>query len=346
MVSTEHDFIYDYTNDIKRLGATDLMKTITGVEITSEAMTQVAPYTIGHGNAFPFAVKPNAFKNGAPISEGRRWRDIIGELHGGGADPVIQLNHARTSKVPVDGEDDFHTQAYFSHLGSAGVGFDPDAPLSEGANAVLVEKDLQTGYRDVDFDAIELMNGPSMVSYAKLRADWFSLLRQGVRMTGTANSDSHIAAQIVAAPRTMVRVGDDRLSGFSEEVFLEAVRGGKAYGTTGPLIDVRLGDAGIGDQFSGTQGDLRVTILPSSWVNVSELRIYVNGVEVMTKDIDSVSPVETQLEFTQDSFITVEVEGPASAAFEAVLPGFVPFAFSNPIFVDADGDDQWTPPGL
>ena len=25
---------------------------------------------------------------------------------------------------------------------------------------------------------------------------------------------------------------------------------------------------------------------------------------------------------------------------------FVPFAFSNPIFVDADGDGRWTPPGL
>ena len=27
-------------------------------------------------------------------------------------------------------------------------------------------------------------------------------------------------------------------------------------------------------------------------------------------------------------------------------PGFSPFAFTNPIFVDADEDGQWTAPGL
>ena len=42
----------------------------------------------------------------------------------------------------------------------------------------------------------------------------------------------------------------------------------------------------------------------------------------------------------------VEVEGAPDATWSAVAPRFVPFAVANPIFVDADGDGAWTPPGL
>ena len=55
---------------------------------------------------------------------------------------------------------------------------------------------------------------------------------------------------------------------------------------------------------------------------------------------------EVSLEFAGDSFVTVEVEGEVDATFEAVNPGFPCFAFTNPIFVDADGDGEWTAPGL
>ena len=41
-----------------------------------------------------------------------------------------------------------------------------------------------------------------------------------------------------------------------------------------------------------------------------------------------------------------EVEGEENETFAAVSPGFRPFAFTNPIFVDADADGEWTAPGL
>ena len=43
---------------------------------------------------------------------------------------------------------------------------------------------------------------------------------------------------------------------------------------------------------------------------------------------------------------SVEVEGPAEGIYAEVAPGHTPFAFSNPIFVDADQDGEWTAPGL
>jgi hypothetical protein len=56
--------------------------------------------------------------------------------------------------------------------------------------------------------------------------------------------------------------------------------------------------------------------------------------------------VELPLRFARDGFVSVEVEGPPDEPFRSVAPGVPPFAFSNAIFVDADGDGRWTPPGL
>ncbi len=44
----------------------------------------------------------------------------------------------------------------------------------------------------------------------------------------------------------------------------------------------------------------------------------------------------------------VEVEGRAEpgSVYARLAPGFTPFAFTNPIRVDAQGDGRWEPPGL
>ena len=57
-------------------------------------------------------------------------------------------------------------------------------------------------------------------------------------------------------------------------------------------------------------------------------------------------PIEVEIELQGDSFVIVEVEGEAGDVYAALLPEFVPFAHTNPFFLDADGDGHWTPPGL
>ena len=82
------------------------------------------------------------------------------------------------------------------------------------------------------------------------------------------------------------------------------------------------------------------------WVPVSTARVYVNGVRTAELAIERGRPQQVPLSFAADAFVTVEVEGRPDATFAAVAPKFVPFAFSNPIFVDADGDGAWKAPGL
>jgi hypothetical protein len=209
-------------------------------------------------------------------------------------------------------------------------------------NAALLERGPR-GTRDIDFDAIELLNGPSLDRYRRVRDDWFALLRQGVVRTGTANSDSHRAGEVAAAPRNLIRMDDDPAA-FDETAFVRAVRAGYVVGTTGPLLDASIGDAKIGELHRGRDGAIRVDVHAAPWIPVKQVRVYVNGRLAHEAEASQAMTVWFPHEYDRDAFVTVEVEGPADALYGARLPGFTPFAFTNPIYVDADDDGKWTAP--
>jgi len=151
-------------------------------------------------------------------------------------------------------------------------------------------------------------------------------------------------------PRNMVAVADDTIVGFEEAEIVNAVREGRLYGTTGPLIDFSLGVlesvAGMGETITGKQVTLRLRATSAPWVDVSSVTVIVNGKDVMTVPIMRGELFETDLVFEKDGFVVVEVRGEPGAEYAAVYPKLRPYAFSNPIYVDADGDGIWTPPGL
>lgn len=340
VVSTDHDQLVDYGPLIRSLGVGDQVASIVGVEITSSAREAAVPYTAGHLNAFPIPLEPLAYRDGAPRSEGIRVREIVRNIREFGGERLVQMNHPRAPGL----EDEL--LHYFSHLAVAGKPFDPTRALEASPNRALIEPDREGGLRDLDYDAVELMNGPSMIAYHRTRADWFSLLLQGEFRAATANSDSHRLGQLLGLPRNYVQVADDSPGRFDEASFIRAVREGRLYGTTGPLLEVSLEEAGLGESFRGRSGTLRVAVQAADWVPVSTLRVYVNAALERTLGVRAGETREAALEFARDSFVTVEVEGGADATFEAVNPGFRSFAFTNPIFVDADGDGDWTAPGL
>ena len=98
LVATDHDMLTDYAPLIRELGLAGRMASIVGSEVTSEVKTDVAPFTLGHANAFPLPLDPLAYRGGAVPNEGRRWRDVIADLHAIPGERVIQLNHARTAE--------------------------------------------------------------------------------------------------------------------------------------------------------------------------------------------------------------------------------------------------------
>jgi hypothetical protein len=340
LVATEHDRIFDPRPAIQRSGLNDQLVAITGVEVTSAVGGDDSPYSAAHLNLFPTEPAPGVFRNGAPSLRRRRLSHTMSDIRKVESPPFIQLNHPRSAFD--DPEDD----NYFSHLGQIGKPFDPTRPLSRKPNSSLIETTLEYDGRDLDFDGFELLNGESLLQYRRARADWFSLLLQGERIVATSNSDSHRLGVIVGLPRTYVQLADDGLEAFEEARFMKALHAGRAYGSTGPVLTVRLDEAGLGDLHHGSSGTLSIEVDAAPWVPIAEWRAYVNGELVHRAPIEAGEKASLPLAFDRDAFVTVEVEGPAEGLYQEALPNFVPFAFTNPIFVDADGNGRFDAPGL
>lgn len=343
LVSTDHDYVSDFSPLIEELGLRDRVRSVVGLEVTGVVMTPNVPFSVGHHNVFPLPYRPTLHRAGALRSENVRLREIIGEARALPGRRLVQLNHARASTDETGAADEGGN--FFDHL-SIGKRFDPSQPLDSENNRSLLDADEATGIRDIDFDVMELLNSGSMERYYKLRADWFSLLRQGLPKTGTGNSDTHSLYRVPAVPRNYVRMRDDTPRGFEEAEFVDNVGRGAVWITTGPILDVHLGDAAAGDTVQGSEATLRVGVRAAPWVPVSELSIFVNGELAEQRSINPPADLEIPLRFETDSFVVVEVQGPAEGTYRELLPGFQPIAVTNAIFVDADGDGAWSAPGL
>ena len=340
LVATEHDRVFDPRPALRAAGLSGELVALTGVEVTGTFKGADAPHSSGHWNVFPLAARPKAYRGGAPSLEGRRPRDVFAEVRRRSPVPFVQLNHPRRGVVLGDAD------TFFSHLGVAEEDYDPTRWLTQQPNLNLLRADPAHGFADLDFDGVELLNSPDLVRYRRVRADWFSLLLQGVYKVATANSDSHTWGVIVGLPRNYVEVRGDDVRTFSESELLASLRAGRVYGSTGPILDVRLDETGMGGLHRGATGVLEVKVEAAPWIPIGEWRAYLNGELIHRASIEAGGAARLPLAFEHDGFVTVEVEGPVEGRYAELLPGFVPFAFGNPIFVDVDGNGRYDAPGI
>jgi hypothetical protein len=363
IVSSDHDNLGVFAPALAALGLSGRIRVIQGVEATSSAPSAKAPWTLGHSNAWPMRLQPTAHRRGAPPTQDRTLADLYAELRERDGARVIQLNHPMDKLGGV--RDD---EAYLTHIGADGLAADSQLPLEEAPNDALLETGSDGHTRAIDFDAIELMNGDSREIYLAVRKQWHSFLRQGLRRTATANSDTHGPGQVAAYPHNYVYIGtkdEDR----SDASFDAAIRAGRLFGTNGPLIAAfRVNGARMGDDVKARDGqvDVEIAVAAAPWVPVDEVRLLVNGDVVRSwRDLPQgpAPPVlrleqRIELPIVKDCFVTVEAGAPleadratwaaqhAGAYADVVAPGFVPTAFTNPIWVDADGDGRVAAAGL
>lgn len=358
MVASEHDVPMDFAPIIAAMDLSDKVVSIAAVEMTSQIPSKVNPYTGGHVNFFPVQPQPLEYRKGMINHEERHLREVIAEFNQQHPQAIAQLNHARqnlalSEKLPNNYEELIDYGAYLDHMGEAAYPYNPEQSLHTHPNNSLIEPDPKTNIRNIDFEAMEIINpgGPfHQDRIAALRKDWLSFIRQGFRITGTANSDSHHSGQQVGLPRTMVAMSDDSVTEFNQDEFIQSIVQGNVYGTTGPMLELELTDkttsAMIGQTFSGNRAQLNVSVLSADWIDVDTVKVQLNGETVLEVDLADKVELNFDLEFTQDSFVTVEVSGPASDEYKIIYPEITPYAFSNPIYVDYDQDGNWAAPGL
>jgi len=365
VVSSDHDYVTDLGAPIARLwpGGAPPLASIVGDEASA---------SFGHFNAMPVAVDAaNPVTNGALSPDQVQLmspKQLFARLHALPTSPLIQLNHPR---LPF--------AAYFNDVKACDW-----HDLSQLPRCSL------------DFEAIEVLNG-WLACAGKVHEtldDWYALMGFGATLTATGNSDTHGSSNIEAGfPRSYVRVADDSVPAFDEGEFVGAVRARRVVATTGPFLTLRVGSEAEGgmvtlsDMTTPGQVPVSIRLQASSWVRVDVVRLLVDGHVVKSWNVPVANGVPASLfeidnepvAITADAAITAEAEGATplppwmvgqflldpgivKLCGDPAQPGMIPFAVTNPVFVDADGDgvfragmsaaraaavrDVWVPPPL
>ncbi len=211
--------------------------------------------------------------------------------------------------------------------------------------------------------------------------DWMRLLSTGRHIVGTANSDSHEAEkEEPGSPRSYIRVPSDSPAQVSPDDVVAAFNAGDLLMTNGPFVRVDVGGKGMGQTVTGANLTLNINVQQAPWVKADTIHIYANEELVKTVAFEGNKTFSVEVPpFTSDGFLVVEVLSTAQSAslFPSVYPNEVapvqftdvlgalgsslglasvegalepelifvttPYALTNPIWVDFDGDGAVTP---
>jgi hypothetical protein len=182
--------------------------------------------------------------------------------------------------------------------------------------------------------------------------EWLALIGLGKRYAAVGNSDSHrLRYQWAGYPRTWVQVGDDRPSAVKADQVADALRAQRAIVSNGPFVLATIDGKGPGELVTPVDAhvQLLVEVRTAPWVQINRVQVLVDGELAAVRRV--VRPVgsgltpplrwrTTLIVPPHDSTIVVVVRGDAELTRAGVPTK--PFAFTNPIYVDAEGDGAWT----
>lgn len=313
-VATDHNHVTDYREPIAKQRLQRKLGSFPGVEITTPGW--------GHFNAYPYpaSVEVPPFQDASPL-------EIFSIVRARAPLAVLQVNHPRMPGVGY-----FNRGELDSKRGVA------EAPEFSFA-----------------FDTLEVSNGFDLedpkVLERNLR-EWFELMNTGHRYTAVGNSDSHrVVFQWAGWPRTYVRAPDQDVERIEPAEISRALQAGHALVSCGIFVlPVANGTAGPGDTVQGSRVSLAISARAPDWIDVSRIEVYANGAKVEERKREApLQPsnwnLEVDLEFKSDTWIVVVARG--DKFMNDALPGkwIKPFGFTNFIFVDADSNSKFEPPG-
>ncbi len=343
-VATDHNAITDYGPAARAARLNPWLATVVGCEIT----TRRAEW--GHFNIFPLDPSSEVppYTNQTPQEMFDHWHKLP-------TNPVVQVNHPRMGGIGYYNQvrlDRRHGRAFSTNFAT-------------------------------NFDAVEVFNGDWMYKPYKVERnllDWYMLLNTGYRFTATGNSDAHkLGYQEAGYPRTFVLVGAgaDVPSRLPKDVVEDAIRNHQVVVSSGPYITLTqpvdpqapkvVPPSVVGRQLKAKKGRpmvLELTVQAACWVPVDSVEIVANGKTLEKIDLrqklgravaggpgkpSRCNPVRLKktLKLTpaRDTWYVVV------ARSRTPLPvlrhkATAVFGFTNPVWIDADGDGRFTPVGV
>jgi len=322
MVPADHDALGAWEDPASMQDPEGDVLLVLGDELTPDQWPGSAP--LGHVNLYPV---PETLDTSLLVISGATVEELLDAARVAAPGALAQINHPRWNG----------SIGYF-----ASIGFDPATVLGRDGRMIAM------------FDAVEVWNGHEQdrvegTTLDQVLGDWFALLNAGQILVATGSSDTHrLARSPVGSPRTCVRVTDDRPGHLDAAAFVDALASGSAFVTSGPFLEIEIAGAGPGDLVRSTgEVEVRAHVQAADWVGAARFGLVVDG--LMTAMV-AVGPVPASPAITVpidgDAWILGLVEDDAPLGVPAGNPTrpMRSLAFTNPVFVDADGDGLWTPP--
>jgi hypothetical protein len=335
-VSTDHNYISDYPSVLKKLGLSEYISVLIGQEVTPLDVNQV---DMPEFNRFPLRLRKNEPGNGAiDLGFYENNTPIIGESRRRDPGALIQANHPRRRGY-----------GYFSYYQ-----LDPESA------ATALE-----GF-DTSFDLLEVMNGPFFFPdksrNSQVIADWLHLLNRGHYFPITGSSDSHgIDRKEPGYARTYVFYKGEKGNKLDTRALIQAMKKGHSFVSTGPIIEFMVNNTSFPGDIITVEDrklDVGIKIQSAPWVAVDEVRVIINGERKIILPVQA--PREQILKFQDrinldleyDSYVAIEVLGNGTLfpvvqkrlRIDGYQRGPLPYALTNPIFIDVDGNGKFDSP--
>ena len=193
-------------------------------------------------------------------------------------------------------------------------------------------------------DAQQLWTGAAPDA-AALRG-WLARLDEGRAVTAVAAADPRQDLLGLAAPRTCFTEAQSARPLSPGAHLRAALRRGDVILTNGPWLRVSANGAEPGELASAPDGKVAVliTVLASSFVDVRELEVWVGGKRMAQAPVPTTgTPLRyrgtLRVTIDRDAAIVVILRG--NRPLDPLAPGVTPFALSNPVLVDRDGDGRF-----
>ena len=147
--------------------------------------------------------------------------------------------------------------------------------------------------------------------------------------------------QVVGIPRTYVNIE----GGLSYRGWLDSIRAGRTFVTTGPVIFLTVDGKALGETISASKGqDMSVKAEVRSRIPVEKLEIVQGGEIVAVKENPDGSPnltMETTLSVDKSSWIAARAHSeeilPYQTSWYVVRDGIPLMAHTSPVYVEVDG---------
>lgn len=323
LTATDHNLLKDYSPYIAELNLGRFINSVVGAEVDTD---------FGHFNSFPMSV--NRWEDQTLRHSLRTPGELLRLMRENPGDEIVQINHPRF---------DAARSGYYNER------LNPET------------SEIEYPYFETSFDQVEVLNafvdqseqgdiGRTSAVEQNLK-DWFSLLNRGVLITGVGNSDAHnYPGHLPGYPRNYVHSETDDPGKINPYRIVDALKRRASTTSLGPFIRLTANDgAPVGSIITDTDGSvvLHVKVQAAPWIPVEKVEVVANGQVLKTYSVSATSEatrftadIETKPE--KDTWYLILVT--SNRKWEPPFSNFSSFAFTNPIFVDRDGNGYFDAP--